>query len=121
METPNRGWSKGAIAWAAGFRKIDDCKADRVEKKRCSSFKRPQILCTLVVSIASPKVSGGRIDEIPFRSPHHTISDARLLGGTVQHAPGEVSLAYNGVLFPDELPEFRSLTLEVMRQPLEDW
>ena len=121
METPNRGWSKGAIAWAAGFRKIDDCKADRVEKKRCSSFKGPQILCILVVSIASPKVSGGRIDEIPFRSPHHTISDARPLGGTVQHAPGEVSLAHNGVLFPDELPEFRSLTLEVMRQPLEDW
>ncbi len=76
---------------------------------------------TKIHSVAG-KLSVGRalIVNRPFRHPHHTISDVALIGGGSYPKPGEVSLAHNGVLFLDELPEFKKTVLEVMRQPLED-
>jgi len=84
---------------------------------------------TLKEALETTKIHSvaGRIDKDtslmtvrPFRSPHHTISDIALVGGGAFPQPGEISLAHNGVLFLDELPEFRHNVLEVMRQPLED-
>jgi magnesium chelatase family protein len=79
------------------------------------------IVTTKIHSVAGVLPAGsGLLTRRPFRAPHHTISTAGMVGGGTPLRPGEVSLAHHGVLFLDELPEFRRETLEVMRQPIED-
>ena len=94
--------------------------------KRMSGILPPLTLSEALETTKIHSVSGRLSDNNslmtsrPFRSPHHTISDVALVGGGTNPQPGEISLAHNGVLFLDELPEFKRTVLEVMRQPLED-
>lgn len=94
--------------------------------KRLPSILPPLSLAESLETTQIHSVSGklgknmSLISQRPFRSPHHTISQVALVGGGLNPQPGEISLAHNGVLFADELPEFNKSTLEVLRQPLED-
>lgn len=87
-----------------------------------SEMTAGEIMETSKIHSAAGFLSPGKglVTNRPFRDPHHTISDAALVGGGTNPAPGEISLAHNGVLFLDELPEFKRNVLELLRQPMED-
>ncbi len=82
--------------------------------------ERASLETTMIYSIAGLLAGDGLIHESPFRSPHHSASEAGLIGGGNVPRPGEVTLAHNGVLFLDELPEFKRHVLETLREPLEE-
>ncbi len=89
--------------------------------KSMMAKRLPSIMPPLTLSVAGKLQQGTTLMTVrPFRSPHHTISPVALVGGGSYPMPGEISLAHNGILFLDELPEFNRSVLEVMRQPLED-